>query len=111
MRRGEIYQVDLEPTRGGEQRGHRRVLVVSADTFNRNNIPIVCPITTGAVSQRYRVGLTVSLTTAGTDTAGVVLCGQIRALDLRDRRARRIETVPAEIMSQVLGCLQDLFEE
>ncbi|WP_039889405.1 type II toxin-antitoxin system PemK/MazF family toxin, partial [Acidiphilium sp. PM] len=35
MNRGDIYLVDLEPTAGHEQRGHRPVLVVSPDAFNR----------------------------------------------------------------------------
>ena len=110
MRRGEIYAVDLEPTKGREQQGHRPVLIVSADAFNQHNAPIICPISAGAISQRYRTGLTVSLATAGTQTTGVVLCGQIRTLDLRARRARLIESAPDYIMDDVLGCLQDLFE-
>ena len=48
MRRGEIYMVDLEPTKGREQRGHRPVLIVSPDAFNRaTGLPVIVPITNG----------------------------------------------------------------
>jgi mRNA interferase ChpB len=85
-------------------------LVVSADAYNRHNVPIVCAISGGAVAQRHREGLTVSLATCGTGTTGVVLCGQIRAMDLADRKARRIERAPDHIVNEVLSCLQDIFE-
>ncbi|MHA3024895.1 type II toxin-antitoxin system PemK/MazF family toxin [Chromohalobacter israelensis] len=34
MRRGDIYLVSLNPTRGHEQKGMRPVLIVSPDAFN-----------------------------------------------------------------------------
>jgi mRNA-degrading endonuclease toxin of MazEF toxin-antitoxin module len=108
LRRGEIYHVSLDPVQGGEQQGARPALVISPDAYNRQNIPIVCPISAGAVGQRLK-GLTVSLATCGTRTTGVVLCGQVRSLDLRARKARRIEVAPKEIIDEVVDCLQDIF--
>jgi mRNA-degrading endonuclease toxin of MazEF toxin-antitoxin module len=35
MDRGDIYHVDLDPTRGKEQQGARYVLIVSPRDFNR----------------------------------------------------------------------------
>ena len=35
MKRGEIWLVGLDPTRGHEQRGRRPVLIVSPEAFNR----------------------------------------------------------------------------
>lgn len=45
--RGEIWEVDLNPTQGREQAGQRPALVVSADQFNRSRaeLVIVLPIT------------------------------------------------------------------
>jgi mRNA interferase MazF len=45
--RGEIWMVDLNPTRGREQRGRRPALVVSSNTFNRGpaDLVVVLPIT------------------------------------------------------------------
>jgi hypothetical protein len=43
-------------------------------------------------------GFSVALTGAGTQTAGIVRCGQPRALDLKARRGRRLEQAPAAVM-------------
>ena len=45
--RGEVWLVDLNPTRGREQAGRRPVLVVSVDTFNRGpaDLVVILPIT------------------------------------------------------------------
>ena len=109
MKRGEIWSVSLDPTKGREQQGARPVLIVSPDALNRVSAPIVCPIATAAAGQRLS-GFTVSLISAGTATTGVVLCLQVRALDLRARAGRRIEAVPEFILDEVLACLQDMFE-
>jgi mRNA interferase MazF len=46
--RGEIWEVDLDPRKGREQKGVRPCLVVSADGLNRSRFGtiIVCPVTT-----------------------------------------------------------------
>ena len=46
--RGEIWLVDLNPTRGHEQAGRRPCLVVSVDLFNQGpaGLAVVLPITT-----------------------------------------------------------------
>lgn len=107
MERGDIYLVDLDPTRGHEQRGKRPVLIVSKAAFNKLSPPLVCPIATAAVGQRM-AGFTVSLQGAGIQTTGVVLCSQLRALDLKVRNGRQIEAAPDFIVGPVLDCLRDI---
>ena len=109
MDRGDIYVVDLDPTKGREQRGTRPVMVVSTAAFNLHNPALVCPIATAAVAQRL-AGFTVSLQGTGITTTGVVLCSQVRALDLRAGNGRRIESVPDYIVDLVLDCLRDVLE-
>ena len=109
MDRGDIYMVDLDPTKGREQQGSRPVMVVSKAAFNQHNPAIVCPIATAAVGQRL-AGFTVNLQGAGTATTGVVLCSQVRALDLRARGGRRVEQAPEFVVDMVLDCLRDLVE-
>ena len=55
-------------------------------------------------------GFAVSLSGAGTKATGVVLCNQLRAIDLRERQATFIERVPDHIMDEVLARVQPLFE-
>lgn len=109
MRRGEIYIVDLDPTTGGEQYDRRPVFVVSSDAFNRSNPPIVCPVTGGGLAARY-AGFAVSLQGTGLSTTGVVLCNQVRTLDLKARKAKRMEMAPPNVVQDVLAVLQDIFE-
>ena len=100
--------VDLEPTQGREQRGHRPVLIVSPDDFNRaTSLPVILPITNGGEFTR-RIGFAVPL--AGTKTTGVVRCDQPRVLDLKARNGRKVESLPASIMDEVLAKTVTIFE-
>nr|WP_320109327.1 type II toxin-antitoxin system PemK/MazF family toxin [Halomonas sp. 18H] len=45
---------------------------------------------------------------ASTTTTGVVLCSQLRTLDIEARQGRWVESVPPEIMDDVLARLTTL---
>jgi mRNA interferase ChpB len=109
LERGDIYTVTLDPTSGNEQHSQRPVLVISKAEFNRLGVAVVCPITQGGVSARI-AGWAVPMSGAGTDTQGVVLCHQIRTLDLKARSAKRKETVPSFIMDEVLARVQTIID-
>lgn len=110
MERGDIYLVSLDPTSGHEQQGKRPVLIVTPGKFNRfTGVPVVLPITSGGNFARM-AGFTVSLMGAGTQTTGVVRCDQPRALDLKARAGKRLESVPDAIIDEVLAKLAPLFE-
>jgi mRNA interferase ChpB len=110
MERGDIYLVSLDPASGHEQRGTRPVLIVSALAFNRlTKTPVVLPITRGGNFART-AGFAVSLTGAGTKTTGVIRCDQPRALDIGSRNSRKLESVSASIMNEVLAKLTPIFE-
>lgn len=108
MKRGDIYLVSLNPTEGREQRGSRPVLVVSPSEFNEaTQLPVICPITSGGDFAR-RIGFAVPVT--GIKITGVVRCDQPRVLDLGARNARKVDTLPAPIMDEVLAKLAPIFE-
>jgi mRNA interferase ChpB len=107
--RGDILHVDLDPTKGREQRGKRFVLVLSVADFNRFNLALVCPITQGGEFARER-GFAVSLSGAGTRVQGVVLCHQVRALDYKERTSKWVEAVPEEIVEEVLARVRTLLD-
>src|SRR5262249_30725767 len=110
MERGDVYLVSLDPTAGHEQQGKRPVLVISPSNFNRmTGVPVVLPITTSGGFARM-AGFAVTLMGAGTQTTGVVRCDQPRALDLRARAGKKIESVPDEIVDEVLSRVAPLFE-
>jgi mRNA interferase ChpB len=107
--RGDILHVDLEPTKGKEQRGRRFVLVLSPVEFNRFGLILACPITQGGEFAREH-GFAVSLSAAGTQTQRVVLCHQARTLDYKEPEAQWTESLPEEIVWDVLARVQSLLE-
>lgn len=93
--------VDLEPTQGREQKGHRPVVIVSPTEFNRvTKLPIILPITNGG-KFASRIGFAVTLT--DTRTTGVVRCDQPRVLDLSARNGRKVESLPPAILEEILA--------
>jgi mRNA-degrading endonuclease toxin of MazEF toxin-antitoxin module len=109
MDRGDIWHVDLNPTKGREQANPRYVLILTAREFNQLGTPIVVPITTGGNFARAQ-GFAVSLSGAGTHAAGVILCHQVRALDLKARNGKFSEKAPDFIVDDVLAKVTALFE-
>lgn len=109
MDRGEIYHVNLNPIAGREQAGARYVLVVTTRAFNALGTPVVVPVTLGGNFARHK-GFAVSLAGLGTNTQGVVLCNQPRAIDLSARGAKFIEKLPTDIVNEVMAKLNTLFE-
>ena len=110
MKAGDIYHLDLDPTKGHEQRGKRYVLIVSSEGYNKiTGMPIVAPITGGGEFARI-AGFTVSLTGCGLITSGVVRLDQLRAVDLKARGGKKIESVPRAVLEDVLNRVIAIFE-
>ena len=100
--RGEIYRVDLDPTRGSEMKKARPAVVVSNDAINRNAaVVIVCPIT-DAGEKFSPVHVKIPRGEGGLAKDSVAHCGQIRAVDkerliskMGELDPRRMETITA----------------
>jgi mRNA interferase MazF len=83
-RRGSIWWVDLDPTRGAEIRKQRPAVVLSADGLNRaRRTVVVVPLSTGPAP---RPPINVAVPSAG--EGSVAVCDQLRAVD-RIRLRRR----------------------
>ncbi|MEG3191411.1 type II toxin-antitoxin system PemK/MazF family toxin [Lysobacter sp. D1-1-M9] len=109
-RRGDILELDLNPTQGREIRGSRPVLVLSADAFNTaSGLLLVAPITQGGMASRD-TGFSVTLAGAGTRTQGVVLCDQTRTVDARARTFKRVEKAPAPLVEEALDAVRAILE-
>jgi mRNA interferase MazF len=75
-----VVLVDLDPSRGHEQAGTRRALVVSYESFHRSGMATICPITTRPPKYPGEVPLPDGH--AGQTRDGLILCHQVRTLDL-----------------------------
>ena len=102
--RGEVWSVDLNPTKGREQAGVRPVFVLSpAD----DSLAIVLPISQGITLARSQ-GFAVSLMGSGLKTQGVIICNQPRTVALRERNGRKMESAPQFIVDEVLARIAPL---
>ena len=85
VRRGEVWWVDLDPTRGSEIRKTRPAVVLTADALNRaRRTVVVVPLSTGPTP---RPPIVVATASAGADS--VAVCDQVRAVD-KLRLTRRV---------------------
>lgn len=57
-RRGDIYWVDFDPSRGSEQRGQRPAVVISIDSFNRIMPVVMVAAITTKIKPNFRVTVT-----------------------------------------------------
>jgi mRNA interferase MazF len=75
-----IVLVDFDPTVGHEQSGQRRALVVSYEAFHASGMAAVCPIS--ARAPRYPGEVAIDHGQAGQTKDAVILCHQLRTIDL-----------------------------
>jgi len=103
VKRGDVYLIDLSPTRGRGIRKTRPCVVVSPDELNAHlQTYIVAPLTTGGHRYPFQV-----LCRFG-GKAGHVILDQIRTVD-RERLVRRRGKLTATTLQKVLGVLQQMF--
>lgn len=103
---GDIVYLNFDPQSGHEQKGRRPALVVSNDLFNRvNHFTMVCPIT------HTDRGLPFHLRLDGTTkTDGIVLCDQVRMLDLNSRNATFVEKAPPDLVAEAVDLITSFIE-
>ena len=82
INRGDIYLVNLNPTKGREQMGNRPVLVVSSDAINRQPLVVTVVVGTDAknVPRDYPVNVRATAAETGLPLDTVFLCFQLRSL-------------------------------
>ncbi len=101
IRRGDLFYVDLDPTKGSEQAGTRPVLVIQNDVGNEYApTVIIAPFTTKSFSKRYPVNVNVPGGTAGLKEDSTALLSQVRTID-KSRLERKIGHLPPVFMREV----------
>ena len=103
VQRGEVFLVDLTPTRGGEIRKTRPCVVVSPNELNIHlRTFIVALLTTGGHLYPFRVPCRFS------GRSGYVVLDQIRTVD-RERLVRRLGRLAPNTLERALTVLQEMF--
>ena len=102
-RRGEVFLVTLDPTRGSEIKKTRPCLIVSPDELNAHlRTAIVAPLTTGGQPYAFRVACRFDRKN------GQVVLDQLRTVD-SERLVRRLGRLSPGAFSEVLARLQEMF--
>ncbi|MBI1727446.1 MAG: endoribonuclease MazF [Candidatus Rokubacteria bacterium] len=97
--RGDLIRLQFNPQSGHEQAGHRPAVVISPSSYNRRvGLAVCCPITSQVKGYPFEV-----LLPQGLGVEGAILSDQIKSLDWRVRRAKRIGNVPADVLQETVG--------
>lgn len=100
---GDIVAITFDPQSGHEQKQKalRPAFVVSKDLFNRSTgLAIVCPVTNTDRGFPFHVPIPKE-----SKLTGFIMVEQIKSVDFRARRAKRIERGNDKLLAEVLAIL------
>ena len=91
----------FDPQSGHEQRGRRPALVVSNDLFNKHTgLCIACPVANSRRDYPFHVSIPDDC-----DVTGVVMVEQVKSVDFRARKVKRMGPAPDAVLAEVLSLL------
>jgi mRNA interferase MazF len=103
---GDLVWIDLEPTLGHEQSGHRPAIVLTPQEYNlRSGLCIVCPITSRARGYPFEVAIP-----HGQAISGNILVDQVRSVSWEKRYVKRAGVAPVELLDEVRERLAALLQ-
>jgi len=102
-RRGEVFLIALDPTRGSEIRKTRPCVIVSPDELNQHlRTFLVAPLTTGGHPYPFRIPCRFQ------KRDGYIVLDQIRAID-SGRLVQKLGRLTSATLEDVLETLQEMF--
>ncbi len=98
--RGEVWDADLNPTKGREQQGKRPVLVVSVNEYNKGpaDLVVVLPLTGTIRGIPWHV--IIQAPEGGTTKSSEILCDALRSIS-KERLTKRRGKVSPKTLFQV----------
>ena len=100
-RKADFVTITFDPQSGHEQRGRRPALVVSNTLFNRHTgLAIVCPITNTDRQFPFHVAIV-----DNPKVTGFIMVEQVKSIDFRTRKAKRIGKASDGLLEEVLSIL------
>jgi mRNA interferase MazF len=107
IRRGAVWRVDFDPTRGHEQAGIRPALVLSVDGFNNGpaRLAVVAPLTTR--DRRIVSHVPITPPNGGVRIASFIKCEDIRSVST-ERFLEPWGSVSGDVLAQVEDWLRIL---
>jgi len=100
MKQREIYLINLNPTKGREQRGVRPAVIISGDTMNKNlGLCMVCPISSKIKNYACCVELRKNKIN-NLDSDSEIITFQSRTV-AKDRLIKKIGEITEEELSKI----------
>ena len=109
VNQGDIVWLNLNPQAGHEQSGRRPALIISNSDFYSvvgMKMAMICPITNTDKDFVLHIKLD-----KRTKTTGVIMCEQVKVLDISARGYEFIEKLPSDILSEVLDVVRGFSAE
>jgi mRNA interferase MazF len=107
--RGEVWLVDLNPTRGHEQRGRRPALIVSTDQFNTGPVGLVVVVPMTTRERNVPLHVRVEAPEGGVRETSFAKCEDVRSIST-ERLEARWGAVSPQTMAVVADRLRILLD-
>jgi mRNA interferase MazF len=99
--KGDFVTVTFDLQSGHEQKGRRPALVISNTLFNeKTGLAVVCPVTSTKRSFPFHIAVT-----DNPDISRFVMVEQIKSIDYRTRRIKKIGKAADSLLEEVLAIL------
>jgi mRNA interferase MazF len=98
--RGQVWQVDLDPTRGHEQAGKRPALVVSVDRFNQTPLGLVVVVPLTSKAKEFPLHVRLEPPEGGLHLTSFAKCEDVRSIS-RERLSKPLGRVTPAVLRQV----------
>jgi len=100
-KKGDFIAVTFDPQSGHEQKGRRPALVISNTLFNKSTgLAVVCPLTSTERGYPFHVAVV-----DNPDVSGFVMVEQVKSIDSRARKVKRIGRASEGTLEEVLAIL------
>ena len=100
-KQGDFVAITFDPQTGHEQQGRRPVLVISKQAFNQaTGLAMICPVTNTHRNFPFHIPVP-----SESKLTGFIMVEQIKSLDFKARRIKKIEAAGEEVLGEVLAIL------
>lgn len=105
--RGDIWTLNLDPTKGREQAGYRLCLVLSVDDFNEGPADLVLIMPLTSRERKIPLHVAVSPPEGGLVKKSFVMCEAIRSIS-KERLIKKLGSLSNQTLAKVEDCLRIL---